>query len=296
MIYTQIRAFDAVAREGSFSRAAQALCLTQPAVTIQVRALEQAYGVKLLNRAAGTVTLTALGERVFRMTRQLASLEEQIHDLLLASDDLQGSSLRLAIDGPHIVMRLLGRFQGRYPGVELAVAMGNTQFVRRELLDRRADVAILPGVQGHPKIHAVPLWRHTAVLIVARNHPWASRRDVTLAELNGQPMIRREAGSMTQKTIDDALRRAAVKPRFTLELGSREAVCEAAGAGLGCGIIWDSEAQDSMRFATVPLRGAPIHSIDHVACLKSEMPRQVIQAFFRMASGLQEAAPQTSIA
>lgn len=151
MIYTQIRAFDAVAREGSFSRAAQALCLTQPAVTIQVRALEQAYGVKLLNRAAGTVTLTALGERVFRMTRQLASLEEQIHDLLLASDDLQGSSLRLAIDGPHIVMRLLGRFQGRYPGVELAVAMGNTQFVRRELLDRRADVAILPGCRDIPR-------------------------------------------------------------------------------------------------------------------------------------------------
>jgi aminoethylphosphonate catabolism LysR family transcriptional regulator len=286
VIYTQIRAFDAVAHAGSFSRAAKALGVTQPALTIQVKAIEEHYGVKLLERQGRGVTLTAMGAQLFRMSRQMAGLEERIRETLAGAEDFQGGHLRLAADGPHIVMGLLNRFVSRYPNVRLSVAMGNTQFVRQQLLERRVDVAILPSVKGHPQIHSQLLWQHKAVLIVAATHPWAGRRSVALENLDGEPMIAREEGSMTQRVVNEALARAGVKPRIVLQLGSREAICEAVSAGLGHSVIWELEAYGSTRFRTIPFRNVTMESTDFVACLKSERTRQLVAAFFQIAATL----------
>jgi aminoethylphosphonate catabolism LysR family transcriptional regulator len=286
VIYTQIRAFDAVAHAGSFSGAAKALGVTQPALTIQVKALEEHYGVKLLERQGRGVTLTAMGTQLFRMSRQMAGLEERIRETLAGAEAFRGGHLRLAADGPHIVMGLLNRFLGRYPNVRLSVAMGNTQFVRQQLLERRVDVAVLPSVKEHPQIHAQLLWKHKAVLIVAATHPWAGRRSVALETLDGEPMIAREEGSMTQRIVDDALARAGVKPKTVLQLGSREAICEAVSAGLGHSVIWELEAYGSTRFRTIPFRNVTMESTDFVACLKSERTRQLVAAFFQVAATL----------
>ena len=293
MLHTQIRAFDAVAREGSFSRAAEALGLTQPALTIQVKALEETYGVKLLNRSRRSVQLTEMGERLFRMSRRYASLEEQMREVLVESTELESGRLSLTADGPHIAMGVFARFLARHPKIELSVAMGNTRFVRDQLLERRTDLAILPGVDRHPQIHAMPLWRHTAVVIMANDHPWASRKSLDLAELDGQAMVSREEGSNTRRVTHQAMVKAGVRPRIVLELGSREAVCEAVGAGLGFGMIWQLEAQGSTRFRTLALRDVAITSTDHVACLKSERMRRAIKAFFQVAAGFSNQRPPT---
>jgi aminoethylphosphonate catabolism LysR family transcriptional regulator len=286
MLYTQLRAFDAVAREGSFSRAATVLGVTQPALTIQVRALEAAYGMKLFLRQGRNVTLTEVGQRLYRKSRQLASLEEEIRSTLDASQGAERGSLRIAVDGPHIVMGLFARFLERFPNVSLSVAAGNTSFVRQQLLDRAVDLAILPGIQKHPRIHAVPLWYHTAVLIVPSPHAWAGRRAVNIEDLHEQPMVAREEGSMTRRIVNEALSRAGVKPKIVLELGSREALCEAVSAGLGLGVIWEIEAYGSTRFRTLPFRNAKMQSIDYVACLKSDRMRPTIKAFFQVAASL----------
>jgi aminoethylphosphonate catabolism LysR family transcriptional regulator len=286
MIYTQIRAFDAVAREGSFVRAAERLGLTQPALTIQVKALEETYGVKLLHRSGRSIRLTEAGERLFKMSRRFASVEEEIRHELSASEELKNVHLRLAVDGPHIAMGLFARFVARHPGVTLSVATGNSRFVKQELLERRTDVAILPAIKRHPQVHAVPLWHHVGVLIVAHNHPWAGRKWVDVKELDGQPMIGREDGSNTQKAVDEALAKAGVEPRIVLQLGSREAVCEAVAEGLGTAIIWQLEAYGLSRFVAVPIRDNVIRSTDYVACLKSERLRRSVKAFFAIADSL----------
>lgn len=286
MIYTQIRAFDAVAREGSFMRAAEMLGVTQPALTIQVKALEETYGVKLLHRSGRSIRLTEAGERLFKMSRRFASVEEEIRHELSASEELKNVHLRLAVDGPHIAMGLFARFVARHPGVSLSVATGNSRFVKQELLERRTDVAILPAIKRHPQVHAVPLWHHRAVLIVARNHPWSGRKWVDLKELDGQPMIAREDGSNTQKSVDEALAKSGVEPKIVLQLGSREGVCEAVAAGLGTAIIWELEAYGLNRIAVVPIRGNIIRSTDYVACLKSERLRRSVKAFFAIADSL----------
>lgn len=288
MIYTQIRAFDAVAREGSFSRAAQVLGLTQPALTIQVKALEERHGIKLLHREGRRVRLTEAGERLYSLSRQLASLDELIEETLAASQELQDGSLRLAVDGPHIVMGLFARFMALHPRVRLSVSTGNSRMVRQALLDRHVDIGILPGVAEHPHIHAMPLWHHRGVVIVANSHPWAKRRSISLSELDGEAMIGREDGSMTQNLVDAAFARARARPRYVLELGSREALCEAVAAGLGHGIIWELEAYGSGRFTTLQLSDGEVASTDYVACLKSERMRSVVKAFFDVTAKLPE--------
>ena len=91
---------------------------------------------------------------------------------------------------------------------------------------------------------------------------------------------------MTQRLVDEALARAGAAPRLVLELGSREALCEAVGAGLGLGIVWELEAHGAARLATIPIAGEGLRSTDYVACLKSEWMRRSIKAFFQAALSL----------
>lgn len=284
MIYTQIRAFDAVAREGSFSRAADVLNLTQPALTLQVKALEARHGLKLLHRDGRGVKLTEAGERLFTLSRQLASLEEMIDDTLTTSSEVQRGELRLAVDGPHIVMGLFAQFLARHPQVRLSVSMGNTQVVRQRLLDRHVDVGILPRIADHPRVHAVPLWTHRGLLITSHDHKLAGRKVVSLAELEGEAMIGREDGSTTQALVDAALTRHGVKARKVLELGSREALVEAVAVGLGCGIVWELEALASSRVRAIPIENDELTTTDYIACLKSERERAIVKAIFAEAA------------
>lgn len=284
MIYTQIRAFDAVAREGSFSRAAEVLGLTQPALTIQVRSLEERHGLKLFERDARGVRLTKAGERLFTLSRQLASLEEQIDETLCVTGEEQNGQLRLAVDGPQIVMGLFAKFLARHPRVRLSVSTGNTQVVRQKLLDRHVDVAVLPLIADHPRVHAVILWHHRGVLITSRNHRFADRKTVRLEELENEPMIGREDGSTTQALINAAMGRIGITPRIVLELGSREALIEAVASGLGCGIVWELEALASTRVRAIPISGDILTTTDYIACLKSERERSVVKAIFAEAA------------
>jgi aminoethylphosphonate catabolism LysR family transcriptional regulator len=288
MNFTQLRAFDAVAREGSFSKAAAALGVTQPALTIQVKALEDTYGIKLFERSGRSVAVTDLGRSLFDLTRRLFGVEEQAEELLTASRELRRGNLRVAADGPHIVMGMFARFLKRYPSIRLSVSMGNTRFVYQQLVERRCDVAILPGVGDDPHIASVPLWHHKAALIVPLGHPWARRRSVRIHELEGQPMLMREEGSTTQRKLDAALGQAEVTPRVVLELGSREAVCEAVAAGLGVGLVWQIEAMGETRFKTLTIRDADVSSTDYVACLKNERNRPIVRAMVEIAEAIHE--------
>lgn len=288
MNFTQLRAFDMVVREGGFSRAAQALGLTQPALTIQVKALEDAYGVKLLERSGRTVTLTETGTTLFELTRRLFALEDEMQELLTASRELRRGRLMVAADGPHIVMGMFARFRERYPGVELSVTLGNTAFVRRQLLERRVDVGILPGIEDEPSLERVLLWRHSPVLIVPHGHPWADRRSVAVAELDGQPMLMREGGSNTQRALNLALERAGAAPRTVLVLGSREAVLGAVAAGLGLGVVWKVEAEGDGRFRMLDIDDPQMTSIDYVACLRTDRNRRTVRAMLALAEAIRE--------
>jgi len=279
MNHAQLRAFHAVATEGSFTKAAEALRVSQPAVTIQVKALEEAYGVLLVHRRGHRVMLTDLGARLLDVTRRVFGLMEEADELLSAARELRSGHLRVGADGPFFVMPLLAAFIARYPGVRVTVAMGNSQSVLADLLEYRADVAVLARVGGDKRFHAVPFSRQPVVVFVPHDHPWAGRDAIRLAELDSQPMVLREVGSTTRRIFEAALGRAGVRPRVVLEIGSREALREAVAAGLGIGVVSRAELGGDERFATLAVADARLESDEFVVCLKERRNLRTVQAF-----------------
>ncbi len=283
MRHTQLRAFDAVAREGSFSKAAERLGLTQPAVTVQVRALEEAYGVSLFDRAGGGVSLTRLGHALFALTQQSHGIEEQVEELLAASFKLERGELRLAAGGPHVAMGLIAAFIRRYPAIELEVSLGNYEQVWRRLLDRQADIAVMTNPPDDERIVSVPVAEQRVVALVPGNHRFAGQRALRLQALRDEAVIFREPESITQRLVDQALAEVGVALDPILLLGSREAIHEAVATGLGIGFVLERETGEDRRVATVGLSDLVAVGHEAIVCLKSQADRRIVRAFFEMA-------------
>jgi DNA-binding transcriptional LysR family regulator len=152
--------------------------------------------------------------------------------------------------------------------------------VRQQLIERHVDLAVLPGVGEDSKIHAIPIKHHAPVVIVGPGHRWRDRAALDVHEIAREPMVARESGSNTQRRVDEGLKELGLTPRIVLRLGSREAVMEAVAADFGFGIVWEVEAQASTRVRSIPLTGSTIKSVDYLACMKDEVGRRVIKAFF----------------
>ncbi|MFQ5775127.1 MAG: LysR substrate-binding domain-containing protein [Kiloniellaceae bacterium] len=287
MSHTHLRAFHAVAAEGGFSRAAAALHVSQPTLSAQVRALEERYGVKLFDRRGRGVGLTDLGRALFDITRRLFNQEAEAEQLLASARGLMGGQLRVGADAPYHVIPMVAAFSRRHPGIRLSLAFGNSERVLEDLLRRRCDVAVLADIAPDARLHAVPFRRDRLIVFVDRGHPWANRRSIRLAELTGQRLVLRESGSRTRAVFDSAIAAAGIKPGHVLEIGSREAVREAVAAGLGVGVVFESEFGRDDRLHRLVLRDVTLGAVEYAACLEERRPVRPVRAFFEL---LQEQA------
>ncbi len=282
MNFLQLRAFHGVASEGSFTRAAEHLHVTQPTLSGQVKELEQSFGVKLFERRGRGVVTTELGSRLLAITRQIFGLEAEAEQLLAGAQALARGRLRIGADAPFLVLPLMAALQRRFPGIDLAIAFGNSQEVLRSLVEGRNDVAILPEVRKEPRLHALPFRRDRLVVFVDRGHAWARRRSIHLRDLAEERLLLREVGSMTRAIFERALKRARVRPRETLEIGSREAVREAVAAGLGIGVVAESEFGHDDRLHKLEVRGGALQATEYAVCLKIKRDDPAVAAFFEV--------------
>ncbi|WP_042937126.1 LysR substrate-binding domain-containing protein, partial [Pseudomonas gingeri] len=220
----QLRAFDAVAREGSFTRAAARLFISQPAVTGHIKALEEHYQITLLRRTARRVELTEQGTRLAAITRAMFGLAEEARVMLEANRQLLTGRLEVAADGPHMVMPMLASLRARYPGITVNLRLGNAQGTLAALLAEHADVAVLTEVEPRKGLHLQALSESRICVLVPAGHPWAAEREgIALQRLDQVIMVLREPSSITRRTFDQACGLAGVIPRVLLELDSREA-------------------------------------------------------------------------
>ena len=234
----QLRAFDAVAREGSFTRAAARLFISQPAVTGHIKALEEHYQITLLRRTARRVELTEEGTKLAAITRAMFGLAEEAQTMLEANRQLLTGRLEVAADGPHMVMPMLASLRARYPGITVNLRLGNAQETLAALLSEHADVAVLTEVEPRKGLHLQALSESRICALVPAGHPWATRAtEVKLKELDQVIMVLREPSSITRRTFDLACTQASIHPRVLLKLDSREAVTEAVAAQLGVGVV-----------------------------------------------------------
>jgi aminoethylphosphonate catabolism LysR family transcriptional regulator len=282
MNHAHLRAFHAVASEGSFTRAAARLHVTQPTLSGQVKALEETYGVRLFDRRGRRVAPTELGSALLDLTRRLFSLEDEAEQLLAATRGLRKGHLRVGADAPYHVTAALSAFTKRYPGVQLSLTVGNSAALARELFEHKIDVAVLANVAGGSRLHIKPLRRDRLVAFVARTHPWARRRRIDLADLADQRLVLREQGSATRQIFETEMARRGLALGEVLDMNSREAVRETVAAGLGIGVVSVSEFGRDPRIKALELAGGDLTMTEYIVCLAERRDLRLISAFLRI--------------
>lgn len=291
MRYVQLRAFHHVAVAGGFSRAAAELCLTQPAISDQVRKLEAEYDILLFNRERRQVTLTPAGEALLAITRRLFDAEEQALELLAESRALRAGRLRIVADAAHHIVHILRAFRERYPGVMVSVRAGNTETVVENLLNYEADIGVLGDLNPSRDFDIIRLNVTAITAFTSRDNPLASRPSLSLAELAALPLVGREAGSKTRRRLEEAAARAGVELRFAIEAEGREAVREIVAAGLGIGFVSEAEFGLDPRLVKIAIRGEPVLMDEALICLSERCQAKTIRAFLDLARSMSADAP-----
>lgn len=286
---THLRAFHAVATEGSFSKAARALNVGQPTLSSQVKALEAGYGVRLFDRRGRGVQLTDLGRSLAEVTNRLTSLQEEAEALLSGAENLAHGTLTVGADSPGDAMDLLAGLRARHPGLGLKISMGNMESVLADLRDYRVDTALLSNVPIDNQLHAIPFRRAPLVMVCRKDHPLAKQDGINHMELAGHALVLRERRSVTRDLFERAAMRAGLALTDVLEVESREAVRAAVIAGLGAGIVIASEHEPHGDLVTVPLGPVPIEVTEYAVCLRGRRRLANIKAFLDLARDMGDA-------
>jgi aminoethylphosphonate catabolism LysR family transcriptional regulator len=243
-----LRIFHTVAATGSFTGAARRLGISQPAVTIQVRELEENSGVQLLERRARRLRLTPAGQALLRVSERIFALADEAEAVLAQAGGAVSGTLRISASGSagaYLLPPVLTRFHRRYPGVHVQLEISNSRRVLDQVLGFEADLGALGAPDGTTPVGPAddarlvlePFAREPLRLVLAPRHAWAGRRRVSVADLADQPLILREPGSATRRVLERHLDQAGVTPRIVMELGSNEAIKHAVAAGVGLALL-----------------------------------------------------------
>lgn len=259
----QLQIFEAVARHTSITRAATELHLTQPAVSMQMKQLEDQIGLPLVEQIGKRLYLTEAGHELRDHARRVAA---QMVDLQAAMDQLRGlesGQLRLAVvsTANYFVPRLLAAFSERHPGVHFSLQVANREVVMSALADNRTDLAITGQPPDSIDVVAQHFMDNPLVVIAAPSHPLAAQAKVPLARLASEVLVVREAGSGTRAATERHFNLHGVTYRAGSEMSSNEAVKQAVQAGLGLGLVSAQTVELELqvgRLVVLPVETFPI--------------------------------------
>jgi DNA-binding transcriptional LysR family regulator len=253
----QLAAFVAVVERRSFSQAAERLGVTQPAVSLQVRALEKRLGTQLLDRSGRRVEPTEAGMRLYRGAQRLLSLEEQLLDEIAGEGEgeLTGELRLGASTGPAaiVVPLLLCEFQRQHPPVRVALTVSDTQSIVDRVAARELELGIVGAARRQRAVRFEPFFQDEVILVCPPGHPFAGRT-VTLDELREESLIVMQEGAGVRQIVEDELREVGTRLRdldVRLELGLQESVRSAVQAGYGVTFISRSAVEPELAAGTL---------------------------------------------
>lgn len=285
MRYVQLRAFHHVATEGGFSRAAEELRLTQPAISDQVRRLEADYDLVLFDRSRRRVALTEAGERLLAITRRMFEAERDALDYLSEARALRTGTLRIVADSALHLLRILPAFRARHPGVAVTLQAGNSATVLDRLRRYEADIGVMGERPPGQDFEVLRLNESPIVAVVPRTSPLAARESLGFGDLAREPLVLREEGSKTRAKVLAAARAAGVDLRPAIEAEGREAVREIVAAGGGIGFLSAAEFGADPRLVAVPVRpDRGLAMEEMLVCLGQRRQGKLIAAFFAIAA------------
>jgi DNA-binding transcriptional LysR family regulator len=258
----RLQVFHAVAKHLSFTKAAEALFMTQPAVTFQIKQLEEHFNTRLFERGHGRISVTPAGTVVLEYAERILSLSAEL-DLRLkemtghvAGLLLVGASTTIA---EFLLPRVLGEFKSKYPGVMPRLIVANSGAVESRVAEHTLDIGFIEAPSHLATIVSDEVCDDELQVVCAPGHPFAKLKSVTPKQLAQYPFISREAGSGTREVTDDYLKKAGVRPdslNMVMELGSPEALKGLVATGLGFTIMSRATVTKEMRLgelSVVPL-------------------------------------------
>jgi len=286
--FGQLEAFVQVAARHSFSRAAEALHLTQPSITARIQALERELGEEMFERAGRTVRLTDAGtiflpyaKRMLQMLREAKEGVEEVRGVQAGRLRL-GSALTIST---YVLPRILRTFHSHYPGVEVIVHTGRSEQVLNMLLGDEVQVGLVRSLM-HPDVETVDLYDDKVILVANPDHPFAARRQATIEEVGSQPVILADRGSSYYGLIHDLFRQAGVVPNVAMEMDSMEATKRMVEEGIGIALLprvcLERELKQGL-LAEVAISNAPAIS-RQIALIyrKSRKQGRTVQAFLEV--------------
>ncbi len=235
----QFKVFEATARHGSFTRAAEELYLTQPTVSMQVKQLTKSLGLPLFEQVGKRLYLTDAGRELYSTCQDIFDKLEQLEMRVADFKGMKQGRLRLAVitTAKYFVPRLLGPFCQRYPGIDVSLIVTNHERAIDRLANNQDDLYVMSQLPEHIDIQTHPFLDNPLVVMAPKNHPLARERKISLERLSKEPFIMRESGSGTRKAVQNLLEHNNIDVKVRLELGSNEAIKQAIAGGLGISVL-----------------------------------------------------------
>ncbi|MEW5890100.1 MAG: LysR family transcriptional regulator [Pseudomonadota bacterium] len=269
----RLQVFHAVAKQLSFTKAAEVLFMTQPAVTFQIKQLEEHFNTRLFDRGHGRISLTPAGEVVLEYAERILGLSSEL--------DIRLSEMTGQIRGPLLIgasttiaefmlPRVLGEFKSQYPSVKPRLTVGNSETIETRVAEHTLDIGLIESASHQPNLLCELCCDDELQVICSPSFPLAKFSEVTPQQLVEFPYISREAGSGTREFTDDYFRKAGIQPEnlnMVMELGSPEALKGVAETGVGFAIMSKASVEKEKRLGdllAIPLKPRLIRSLSMV--------------------------------
>ncbi|MBO8172911.1 MAG: LysR family transcriptional regulator [Bacillaceae bacterium] len=298
MNFNHLRVFYVVAESQNFSHAAEKLEISQPAVSTQIRKLEETLGVPLVENYGRKLKLTEAGRILKEYADRIFVLSHEAEQALKEIRGLEKGELLVGASttpGAYILPAYIGKYKKMYPGINLSLKISNTQDVLHQLKKGELDLGFIGHAQAHPDLVLKPWKTDRLVLIVYPDHPLAGRDEVELGELEGESFILREPGSSTRRMLENRLSESGINIEIGLELDNTEAVKLAVASGTGISVVSEYmvKRETDLHLRQIRIRDAELKRTLHIAYHVGKRHANAARVFLEMIEAEKDAEPLT---
>ncbi|MEO6975717.1 MAG: LysR substrate-binding domain-containing protein [Gallionella sp.] len=294
----QLELFEAIARLGSFTRAAEELFLTQPTVSMQIKKLSDVVGMPLFEQVGKKIYLTDIGHELNKTCR---GISEHLSNFQMIAADMKGlktGKLRLAVvtTAKYFAPRLLGTFSQKHPGVEVSLIVSNRERILDRLANNLDDLYILGQPPADVDAVKEAFLENNLVVIAPADHPLAKQKNIPLERLSSEPFLLREPGSGTRIATERLFGEAGLQLKVRMELGSNEAIKQSVMGGLGVSVLsrhtLDGNSSND-QYVILDVRGFPIKRYWYFAYPAGKQLSVIARAFIEHLKQSSQAKPDT---
>jgi len=298
--FNQLRTFCQAAKHGSYTTAAEKLYVTQPAVTAQMKLLEDHCNLKLFKKRGRKVYLTDEGKTLYQYARKIFDYEKEIEDVIEEMRELKRGVLRLGTTktyARYFMPLMITSFRETYPHIQIHLDEGSSQDMTLSLLDFQNEIVIIAKAEDHPDVCFFPFSKEEVVLIAAPDHHLAGKSPATFAHISKEPIIMKEIGSGTRKLVNKMFAKNNSTPVMLMETSNTEFIKQLVQRGDGISFLVKEAVAVELRdgkLATVPLQGHRLFLDMSVAYLKDQHLSPPAKAFLDILGKLapEEMLPQ----